>query len=34
VTELAEALRQHPIEDGQQREHLLAGFKEIEKALS
>jgi hypothetical protein len=34
VTELAEALRQHPIEDGQQRERLLAGFKEIEKALS
>ena len=34
VTELAEALRQHPIEDAQQRERLLAGFKAIEKALS
>jgi Ser/Thr protein kinase RdoA (MazF antagonist) len=34
VMGLAEALRQHPIEDAQQRESLLAGFKAIEKALS
>jgi len=34
VAELAEALQQHPIEDAQRRERLLAGIKAIEKALS